>query len=142
MINKTIKIISQIAIIYIIYSIGNFISSLIAGIIIIPGNIIGMTLLLILLSCNILKLSMIEETGNFMLKYMGFFFVPLTVGLTESYKLLQDSIIQILIILVLSCILVMYVSGKVTDILISYRGKKNEWFIYFNNYYNIYNINF
>jgi holin-like protein len=126
MINRIIKIAIQIAIIYIIYAAGNFISKLIADIIVIPGNIIGMVILLVLLTTNVLKLSMLEETGNFMLKYMGFFFVPLTVGLMESYKLIQKSIIQIVIILVVSCILVMFVSGKVTDLLISYGREKNH----------------
>ncbi len=126
MIHKIIKTAIQIAIIYIIYMSGNFISNLIADIIVIPGNIIGMVILLTLLTTNVLKLSMIEETGNFMLKYMGFFFVPLTVGLMESYKLIQSSIIQILVILVLSCIIVMFVSGKVTDLLISYGKEKSH----------------
>lgn len=126
MINKIIKTAIQIAIIYIIYAAGNYISKLISDIIVIPGNIIGMVILLVLLTTNVLKLSMIEETGNFMLKYMGFFFVPLTVGLMESYKLIQSSIIQIVIILVLSCIIVMLVSGKVTDLLISYGREKNH----------------
>ena len=125
MIHKTIKIIIQITIIYLIYMTGNFISKLIADIIVIPGNIIGMVILLILLTSNIFKLSMVEETGNFMLKYMGFFFVPLTVGLTESYKLIESNIIKIIIILVVSCILVMFVSAKVTDILITYKEKNH-----------------
>ncbi len=126
MIHKIIKTAIQIAIIYIIYMSGNFISNLIADIIVIPGNIIGMVILLTLLTTNVLKLSMIEEIGNFMLKYMGFFFVPLTVGLMESYKLIQSSIIQIVVILVLSCIIVMLVSGKVTDLLISYGKEKSH----------------
>lgn len=124
MINKIIKIAMQISIIYIIYAAGNYISRLIADIIVIPGNIIGMIILFLLLISNVLKLSTIEETGNFMLKYMGFFFVPLTVGLMESYKLVQRSIIQIIVILFVSCIIVMFVTGKVTDALISYKEKK------------------
>ena len=125
MVKNTFKIAIQIAIIYIIYMAGNFISRLIADVIVIPGNIIGMVILLVLLTSNILKLSMIEETVNFMLKYMGFFFVPLTVGLTQSFKLIQNSIFQIIIILVVSCILVMFVSAKVTDILITLKEKKH-----------------
>jgi holin-like protein len=125
MVKNIFKIAIQIAIIYIIYIAGNFISRLIADVIVIPGNIIGMVILLVLLTSNILKLSMIEETVNFMLKYMGFFFVPLTVGLTQSFKLIQNSIFQIIIILVVSCILVMFVSAKVTDILITLKEKKH-----------------
>ena len=96
---KIFKIVIQIAIIYAIYQAGNFISSLISNIIVIPGNIIGMVILLVLLITNVLKFSIIEETSNFMLKYMSFFFVPITVGIMESYKLIQDSIVQIIIIL-------------------------------------------
>ncbi|NLA13416.1 MAG: CidA/LrgA family protein, partial [Tissierellia bacterium] len=88
---KIFKIVIQIAIIYAIYQAGNFISSLISNIIVIPGNIIGMVILLVLLITNVLKFSIIEETSNFMLKYMSFFFVPITVGIMESYKLIQDS---------------------------------------------------
>lgn len=126
MLKNVLKIMIQIAIIYLIYMSGNFISSLISDFIVIPGNIIGMVILLLLLNTNLLKLSMIEETGNFMIKYMGFFFVPLTVGLMDSYLLIKDSIIQILVILGVSCISVMFVSSKVTDLLISYNERKTK----------------
>lgn len=126
MLKNIFKIIIQIAIIYVIYLIGNFISSIISDFVVIPGNIIGMVILLLLLNTNLLKLSMIEETGNFMIKYMGFFFVPLTVGLMDSYLLIKDSIIQIIVILVVSCICVMFVSSKVTDLLISYNERKTK----------------
>lgn len=126
MLKNVFKIMIQISIIYGIYLIGNFLSGIISDFIVIPGNIIGMVILLLLLNTNLLKLSMIEETGNFMIKYMGFFFVPLTVGLMDSYLLIKDSIIQILVILVVSCICVMFVSSKVTDLLISYNERKTK----------------
>jgi len=127
MVKNIFKFMIQIAIIYFIYFIGNFISSLVSDFIVIPGNIIGMVILLLLLITNVMNLSMIETAGNFMLKNMGFFFVPLTVGLINSYKLIEHSIIQILIILIISCICVMFVSSKVTDILISFNeGKKSN----------------
>jgi len=123
---KILKIFIQLTLICLIYFAGNLISSLISNIILIPGNIIGMVILLLLLSGNVLKLSMIEEASNLMLKYMGFFFVPITVGIMESYKLIRGSILQIIIILFVSCILVMFVSCKITDILISYKEKNHD----------------
>lgn len=126
MMNKIVKIFTQIVIICGIYFVGNLISRLLSGLIIIPGNIIGMVLLFILLITNTIKLPMIEETGNFILRYMGFFLVPFTVGLMESYKIIKGSIVQIMIILVISLIIVLSLSSKVTDLLIQYKEKKND----------------
>lgn len=126
MLKNVFKIMIQIAIIYLIYMSGKYISSLISDFIVIPGNIIGMVILLLLLNTNLLKLSMIEKTGNFIIKYMGFFFVPLAVGLMDSYWLIKDSVIQILVVLIVSCICVMFVSSKVTDLLISYNERKTK----------------
>ena len=123
---KIIKTLIQLSIILLIYFVGNFISSLIENIIVIPGNIIGMVLLFILLATGLIKLSMIEETGDFIIRYMGFFFVPLTVSLVESYNLIESSIFQIVIILFISCTTVMFFSAKVTDYLISFREKNND----------------
>lgn len=126
MIKSIRKTVLQLLIIYSVYYTGNYISLFIRNIIVIPGNIIGMLIMLLLLATNVLKLSMIEETADFMLKYMGFFFVPLTVGLTESYKLTEGNIFKLIFILFASCVIVMFVTGKVTDALISYKEKTND----------------
>lgn len=122
---KAVKILFQIVIIYVIYISGNLVSTNISHIINIPGSLIGMTFLFILLCTNIIKLPMIEDTGNFLLKYMGFFFVPLTVGMIDTFELVQDNFVRLIIILIISCICVMFVSCKVTDLLITYvEGKR------------------
>jgi len=121
---KIIKILLQVAIIYLLYKAGNFLSNIISPIINIPGSLMGMMLLFVFLCTNIIKLPMIEETGNFLLKYMGFFFVPLTAGLIDTFELVQDNYIKLIIILFISCVLVMYVSCKVTDLLIIYVERK------------------
>lgn len=124
---KIIKIILQIAIIYLAYIAGNYISKVISSIIIIPGSLIGMMILFIFLCTNIIKLPMIEDTGNFLLKYMGLFFVPLVVGIMDSFELIQDNFLQLLIILIVSCISVMFVSCKVTDLLIIILRKEENY---------------
>jgi holin-like protein len=67
------------------------------------------------------------DTGNFLLKYMGLFFVPLVVGIMDSFELIQDNFLQLLIILVISCISVMFVSCKVTDLLIIFFRKEQNY---------------
>jgi len=124
---KIIKILVQITIIYAIYIVGNYISKIISPIIIIPGSLIGMMLLFILLCTNIIKLPMIEDTGTFLLKYMGLFFVPFAVGIMDSFELIEDNFIELTTILIISCIVVMFVSCKVTDLLILHFGKENNY---------------
>lgn len=124
---KIFRILLQIAIIYAVYFIGNFISRVISPIIVIPGSLIGMMLMFILLCINIIKLPMIEDTGNFLLKYMGLFFVPMVVGIMDSFELIQDNFIELIIVLIISCISVMFVSCKVTDLLISYSRKEKKY---------------
>jgi len=121
---KIIKILLQVAIIYLLYIAGNLLSTIISPIINIPGSLMGMVLLFVFLCTNIIKLPMIEEAGNFLLKYMGFFFVPVTAGLIDTFELVQDNYIKLIIILFISCVLVMYVSCKVTDLLIIYVERK------------------
>lgn len=126
-VQKITKILFQIAIIYVVYIIGNYISRIISPIIIIPGSLIGMIILFIFLCTNIIKLPMIVDTGNFLLKYMGLFFVPLVVGIMDSFELIQDNFLQLLIILIVSCISVMFVSCKVTDLLIIIFRKEENY---------------
>lgn len=126
MLKNVFKITLQIAIIYIIYTTGNFISKAISNFIIIPGNIMGMAILLILLLTNVLKLSHIEQTANFILKYMGFFFVPITASIINSYDDFKNSAVQIMLIFIVSNILVMYISAKTTDMLIARKDRSKQ----------------
>ena len=47
----------------------------------IPGNIIGMILLFLLLTSNIVKVEKVEPLANFFLDHLAFFFIPASVGL-------------------------------------------------------------
>jgi holin-like protein len=126
MFKKVIKVLSQIIVIYMIYMAGNIISKLIAPYLIFPGNIIGMLLLFILLSTNIIKLNMVEDTGNLLIKYMGLFFIPLAVGTINNYSIIRENLLELAAILFISCISVMIVAGKVSDLMIEYKGRKHN----------------
>lgn len=121
---KIIKHIGQGVIIMAFLFLGNFISDLIRSVIFIPGSLVGMLLMFIALLSGILKIDHIKELSGFLLKHMGFFFIPLGVGLLKSFNLLSESWWQLLVVLILSCTLVMAVSGKVTELLIKLLEKK------------------
>lgn len=122
-----LKILVQLGIIYAVLVAGNLLNRVISPVMNIPGNILGMMLMFILLCMNIVKMPMIEETGNFLLKYMGFFFIPSAVGIMDTFEIIRDDFIKLIIILIISCIVVMYVTCKSTDFLITLfeRKKKN-----------------
>lgn len=115
----------QLSIIFIFLFLGNYISEIISSFIVIPGSIIGMLLLYVALILNIVKLSFIEETSQFFLNNMGFFFVPLGASIIESYILIQSIIWEVFLILILSNILVMGLTAKIVELLINRKENLN-----------------
>lgn len=109
------KFFFQFILITSIYVLGQLISKAFNNIIAIPGSIIGMLLLLILLLSGVIKLNYVEDISNILLKNMSFFFIPLGVGLIDSFELIHENWYSIIIILIISNILVMGVTSKVTE---------------------------
>ncbi len=91
----------------------------------IPASIYGMVLLFLALELKILKVSDIKETSNFLIEIMPLMFVPAGVGLLDSWDTLKPIWIQVVVITLISTVIVMAVSGSVTQWVIR-RGKKKE----------------
>ena len=119
------KVFNQLVIILSIWVIGEYISSFIQGIILIPGSIVGMLLLFLLLQFKVLDLSSIENVSGFFLDNMAIFFIPAGVSLIKSLDLISDNVFVLLITIFISTIIVMYVTGKLVDIMINKKSKEN-----------------
>lgn len=119
------KILNQLAIILGIWALGEYISSFIQSVVVIPGSIIGMILLFILLKVRVIKLESINEVSNFFLDNMAIFFIPAGVSLIKSLDLISDNIFVLIITIFISTIIVMYVTGKLVDIMINKKTKEN-----------------
>lgn len=50
----------------------------------IPGNILGMLILLLLLCVKVVKLDRIKEVSDFFLKHIAFFFLPPSIGIMAA----------------------------------------------------------
>ncbi|WP_138207520.1 CidA/LrgA family protein [Haloimpatiens lingqiaonensis] len=109
------KILRQICIILFINFIGEIIHLALRTSI--PGNVIGMILLLVLLCTGLMKLELIEEISDFFLKNLAFFFLPAGVGLISCMSLLSGNWGTILLICLLSTIVVIVVTGFTIQIL-------------------------
>ena len=77
----------------------------------IPGNIVGMILLFVLLTSNIIKVEKVENLANFFLDHLAFFFIPASVGLMTSFASLKGSIFKIILLCILTTIIVIAVTG-------------------------------
>lgn len=91
----------------------------------IPSGVYGLFLLLLFLCTGLVKLKDVEATGNFLLDIMPILFIPASVGLMESYGAMQEILVPLVVICVVSTVVVMVVTGKVTDWMIG-RGKKKS----------------
>lgn len=89
----------------------------------IPASIYGMIILFLALLSGILKLSAVKETGKFLIYIMPLMFIPPTVGLLDMWGVMQNFLVALVIISLLSTIVVLAVSGRVTQYLIKFKRK-------------------
>jgi holin-like protein len=116
------KHLRQLAIILVICFIGEAINRILH--IPIPGNVIGMVILLIALLSGLIKLEAIEGVAEFMLKYLAFFFVPAGIALISSLNILKANFFPLIAVILLSTIIVLVVTGLTVQLL--KRGKNSE----------------
>ena len=64
--------------------------------------------------------------GLILIEIMPLMFIPAGVGLVTSWSQLQSFLVPLLVITVVSTFVVMIVTGKVTDFLISRKGEKKN----------------
>jgi len=104
------------------YFLGELISYLSAGIL--PGSIIGMLMLFAALHFNIVKKEQMKGAVTFLLDNMILFFVPVTVGIMTSYKMVGEHLAAILISCAVSTLLVIWVVGALQQYLEKRRKKR------------------
>ncbi|WP_020675789.1 CidA/LrgA family protein [Geopsychrobacter electrodiphilus] len=83
----------------------------------IPGNVIGMALMLVALTSGIVKEESISEAGELLLKYMALFFVPAGVGVMLYFDLIAREWLPIIVGTVVSTFVVMAVTGWTEQLL-------------------------
>lgn len=106
----------QLGVLIGVYGIGCFISSYLP--ITIPGNIIGMALLLVLLASGVLKAKHVGEACDYMLDNMSIFFIPAGVGIMGCFSLLQDAALKFAFVCVVTTVIV-FLATSLTVALVS-----------------------
>lgn len=82
----------------------------------IPSSIIGMLLLTVALQLRLVKLRQVEGVADFLVKNLGFFFVPAGIGVMVHFDLIAKQWMPIVVASVVSIVVVLGVTGWVHQI--------------------------
>ena len=87
----------------------------------IPASIYGLVIMLVLLMTKALPLDKVEETADFLVSIMPVMFIPAAVGIMGAWGELKPVLVPTLVILAVTTVLVMAVTGRVTQFLMKMR---------------------
>ena len=84
----------------------------------VPASVYGLVLMLAALCTGILKLDQIKETAGFLIEIMPVMFIPAAAGLLNAWPSLRPMWLPVVLITLLTTVIVMAVTGLVTQFLI------------------------
>ena len=116
------KYIYQMCIILLITFIGEVLNKLIP--LPVPASIYGLLIMLFCLQTKLVKLEKIKQTGDFLLEVMPLMFIPAAVGLILVWKQLSSILLPVIIITVLTTVIVMAATGRMTQFII-HKGRRD-----------------
>ncbi len=101
----------QLGILFVFLAVGEVVVALTG--VSIPSSIIGMLLLTAALKLRVVRLMWVDKAADFLVKNLGFFFVPAGVGLMRCMGLLRDQWLPIVVATVVSTFIIIAVTGWV-----------------------------
>ncbi|MBR5500571.1 MAG: CidA/LrgA family protein [Clostridia bacterium] len=92
----------------------------------IPAGIYGIILLFLALECKVIKLDQVKDVSLFLIEIMPVLFIPSAVGLMTAWGIIKDNWLIYITITVVTTLLVMVVSGWVTQLVLRLKKKGGE----------------
>ncbi|MFR3727319.1 CidA/LrgA family protein [Lacrimispora sp.] len=92
----------------------------------IPASIYGLLIMLIGLATKLIPLSAVEDASIFLIEIMPVMFIPAAVGLLDSWGILGPILIPFLVITLISTVIVMAITGRVTQFFIRIDRKRKD----------------
>lgn len=118
------KFIKQLAIILTISLIAELMEYLIP--LPIAASMYGLVLMLIGLITKLIPLEKVEGAADFLVEVMPIMFIPPTVGIMTSIEALQEMLIPLCVIAVVSTVLIMGATGRVSQHIIRRDNRRKE----------------
>ncbi len=118
------KILMQFAVIFVICLAGEALAALLP--LPFPGSVMAMALLFALLCAGLVKLRHIEQAADFLIANMAFLFVPLVVGIGDSYTLLTGQAGKVVLVCVVSTVIAFGAAALAAGAALKLRERKNR----------------
>lgn len=80
-----------------------------------PASIYGLVLMFLCLQLRVFRLEDVRDTALFLIEIMPLMFIPAATGLMTSWGIIRAKLFAYLAIAVITTVLVMAVSGRVTQ---------------------------
>ena len=90
----------------------------------VPASIYGLVIMFILLFTKAIKVDTIRETSDFFLLTMPMFFIVAGVGVIEYWDIIKPMLLPSFIIMIVVTIVIMAVTGRLTQLLIKLTEKR------------------
>lgn len=118
------KFLRQFAIILFVSFLGEILHILIP--LPVPASVYGLLLMFTALCTGILKQEQVREAADFLIEIMPVMFIPAAAGLLDAWPVLQAIWIPVILITVITTVLVMAVTGRVTQHMIRRKDRKEH----------------
>lgn len=92
----------------------------------VAASMYGLILMLLGLITKVIPLEKVEGAADFLVEIMPIMFVPPTVGIMASVEALKQMLIPLCVISVVSTVLIMGVTGRVSQYIIRRSDRKKE----------------
>lgn len=92
----------------------------------VAGSVYGLVLMLIGLITHIIPLQKVEGVADFLVENMSVVFIPPTVGIMASIEQLQQMLIPLIVISLVSTVFIMGITGRVTQFIIRHTKSAEE----------------
>ena len=112
----------QLAILLAICALGDVLSALIGGLL--PGNVLGMMLLLALLGVRLVKCRQVENAADFFLKNMAIFFLPVSLGILDLYADLHSQLAAILAVCLITTFLTAFATAGTVHLVLRLQARR------------------
>ncbi|MBD9097873.1 MAG: CidA/LrgA family protein [Ruminococcaceae bacterium] len=118
------KYIKQFGIILIISFLGELCNFLIP--LPVPASIYGLLLMLFCLCTKLIRVQDVRETSHFLIEIMPLMFIPAAVGLLDSWGIIRRNLVAYAVIMTVTTVIVMVVSGLVTQAVLRLEKKRRK----------------